>query len=253
MMGGVSVGWRDLTRDSRTHLEWMNLYRRFDVISPWTVGRYHDEKTSDTFLHKYIIPDMEECEKGSIDYLLVVFPGFSFFHHKVKPFKQIPRLGGTFLWHQIYNALTIGNSSMIYIAMFDEVDEGTAIFKVAATQENAPVQATLLTHDVDGDTLPYNWYLRLAGEAATYLHEGIDFPAIITLSPTDVTSDEPTVATLTVATLTFSPTSPPSSPSSQPSVGSNRTPEQPFISGGVSLSTNLVASALLFLSVLSYM
>ena len=84
------------------------------------------------------------------------------------------------MWHQIYNALTIGNSSMIAIAMFDEVNEGTAIFKVAATQEDAPVEATFLTLDADGDTLPNDWYLQMAGEVATYLHGGIDFPAIIT-------------------------------------------------------------------------
>ena len=182
MMGGVPAGWRDLTRDSRTDSEWTNVYRRFDVISPWTVGRYHEE-TADSFLDKYIIPDIQECEKVNIDYLPVVFPGFSAFHHKVKPFNQIPRLGGRFLWHQIYNALTTGNSSMIYIAMFDEVDEGTAIYKVAATQEDAPVEATFLTLDADGDNLPNDWYLRLAGEAATILQDGTDCPAIIPISP----------------------------------------------------------------------
>ena len=181
LMGGVPAGWRDLSGDSKTHLEWMNVYRRFDVISPWTVGRMHEE-TADSFLKQHIVPDMQECESARIDYLPVVFPGFSAFHLVGKPLNEIPRLGGKFLWHQVYNALTAGNS-MIYIAMFDEVDEGTAIFKVAATQEDAPVEAPFLTLDADGDNLPNDWYLRLAGETAKYLHEGIDCPAIIPISP----------------------------------------------------------------------
>jgi hypothetical protein len=181
LVGGIPAGWRDLSRDSKREPEWMSIYRRFDVLSPWTVGRINDRST-DFFLDKYILPDMKECESEDIDYLPVVFPGFSSFHQKGKPFNEIPRMGGNFLWHQFYNAFAAGNS-MVYVAMFDEVDEGTAIFKVAATQDDAPVGAQFLTLDADGQELPSDWYLQVVGEAAKHVHEGIDFPRNIPISP----------------------------------------------------------------------
>ena len=39
-----------------------------------------------------------------------------------------PRYGGQFLWDQMYFCIKSG-AQMLYIAMFDEIDEGTAIFK----------------------------------------------------------------------------------------------------------------------------
>jgi hypothetical protein len=46
---------------------------------------------------------------------------------------------------------------MAYVAMFDEVDEGTAIFKVS---NSPPTQGRFQTYD----GLPSDWYLRLTGE-----------------------------------------------------------------------------------------
>ena len=46
---------------------------------------------------------------------------------------------------------------MAYVAMFDEVDEATAIFKVSNTP---PKQARFQTYE----GLPSDWYLRLTGE-----------------------------------------------------------------------------------------
>jgi hypothetical protein len=53
--------------------------------------------------------------------------------------------------------------------MFDEVDEGTAMFKVAETARAAPVDAPFLNLDADGEAVPKDWYLRLAGEAQRVL------------------------------------------------------------------------------------
>ena len=47
--------------------------------------------------------------------------------------QPIPRRGGRFYWRQVERALQAG-STMLYGAMFDEVDEGTAMFKVAASR-----------------------------------------------------------------------------------------------------------------------
>lgn len=182
LMGGVPAGWRDLSRDSKRHPEWWNVYRRFDVLSPWTVGRMKDERSADYFLENYIIPDMKECEASGIDYLPVVFPGFSAHHLADKPLNEIPRQGGDFMWRQIYNTLGAGNT-MLYIAMFDEMDEGTAIYKVAPTLKEAPVEASFLPLDADGVDLPTDWYLQLTGEAARYVHEDLECPIAIPILP----------------------------------------------------------------------
>ena len=84
------------------------------------------------------------------------------------PFNRIPRRGGRFYWRQVGRALQAGNT-MLYGAMFDEVDEGTAMFKVARSQRDAPVEVPTVTLDVDGEQLPSDWYLRLAREAQNAL------------------------------------------------------------------------------------
>ena len=45
---------------------------------------------------------------------------------------SIPRSKGSFLWSQIVATKRAG-CDMLYVAMFDEVDEGTAIFKCTNT------------------------------------------------------------------------------------------------------------------------
>jgi hypothetical protein len=80
------------------------------------------------------------------------------------PFNPIPRRGGRFFWHQVERALDAG-STMLYGAMFDEVDEGTAMFKLAPTHDAAPAGVPIVTLDVDGEQLPSDWYLQLAREA----------------------------------------------------------------------------------------
>ena len=53
---------------------------------------------------------------------------------------------------------------MAYVAMFDEVDEATAIFKVSNTHPKPG-------HFVTYDGLPTDWYLRLTG-GGTKLNRG---------------------------------------------------------------------------------
>jgi hypothetical protein len=97
-----------------------------------------------------------------------VYPGTAFHNDSGTPFNLIPRRGGNLYWRQVYNAVSIG-VPMIYNAMFDEVDEDTAMYKIAATQADEPVGVELVSMDTDGYKLPSDWYLRLAGAASQML------------------------------------------------------------------------------------
>lgn len=163
VMGGVPTDWR-------TDTEWENVYKAYDIISPWTVGRYNGLVGADEHKRNMIEPDLLKTQILGNEYLPVVFPGFSFKNAKPdKPFNEMPRIGGTFYWRQLYNAIDAG-SKMVYIAMFDEVDEGTAIFKLAATQCDIPATGKFLTldHDIGYQCVPNDWYLRLTGNATEY-------------------------------------------------------------------------------------
>jgi hypothetical protein len=165
LLGGVPARWRTLTRDSKTDPRWAAVYRSFDILSPWSVGRFRDDQGIDRFYAEEVRADMIEARRLHIDYLPVVFPGFSWHNmNPAAPFNRIPRSGGRFYWRQVGRALQAG-TTMLYGAMFDEVDEGTAMFKVAASRRDAPADVPLVTLDQDGEQLPSDWYLRLAREA----------------------------------------------------------------------------------------
>lgn len=73
------------------------------------------------------------------------------------------------MWSQAYRYAADPNIHTIWMAQFDEVDEGTAIFKVAKDQSEVPAEGTWLALDSDGESLPNDWYLRLCGEAQRML------------------------------------------------------------------------------------
>jgi hypothetical protein len=90
----------------------------------------------------------------------VVFPGFSWHNMYGGPSAQIPRLRGQFLWSQFCEAKR-ANAPMVYVAMFDEVDEGTAIFK-CANEVPEGEKSQFVTYE----GLPSDFYLKMVGEGA---------------------------------------------------------------------------------------
>ncbi|MBI4578028.1 MAG: DUF4214 domain-containing protein [Planctomycetes bacterium] len=182
LLGGVPWGWRDLVGDSDTDPGWAPVYRSFDALSPWTVGRYESEAGADDYMRKFLVPDLEECRRHGMGYMPVVFPGFSWHHLLGGPSNQIPRRGGAFYWRQVYNVARLGSGTM-FGAMFDEVDEGTAMFKIAPTRAEQPVEGKFVPLDVDGLSLPSDWYLRLAGEAGRMLRGERPLTERIPISP----------------------------------------------------------------------
>jgi hypothetical protein len=182
VMGGLPTHWRTLTGDAQTNAAWANVFRSFDVISPWSVGRYGNNSGADSFRVNQIVPDLADCTSHGIDYLPVIFPGFSWTNLNSGPFNQIPRNGGSFYWRQAYNAVRSG-CTMVYGAMFDEVDEGTAMYKCAPTAAQLPAQGTFVPLNVDGYNLGSDWYLRLADQAGKMLRGEIPLRSTIPITP----------------------------------------------------------------------
>ena len=83
------------------------------------------------------------------------------------PLDEIPRQKGRFLWKQFGEAKKAG-ATMVYVAMFDEMDEGTAIFK--CTNDPPAGASQFLT--LEG--LPSDHYLWLTGMGAKLVRGEIE-------------------------------------------------------------------------------
>ena len=173
VMLGVPTFWRDLNADCLNEPYLHDLIRMADIVMPWMVQRFTPLLHNDMDRYRdIIISDMKWCKEAKVDYVPCVCPGFSWhnlsrfeFPNDIKPVGSIPRQGGRFYWQQMATAMTAG-AEMIYVAMFDEVNEGTAIFKCS---DNPPVSEIAKFVDMDGR--PSDWYLWLTGEAAKMLRK----------------------------------------------------------------------------------
>jgi hypothetical protein len=162
VMIGIPSFWRDLHRDSLTDKRLHDIIAQADVISPWTVGRYRSPKGAASHAEDTWRPDLRWASKREIDYLPVIFPGFSWQNLQASKgekaeLNDIPRLKGQFLWTQATAAKKIG-ANMLYVAMFDEIDEGTAIFKCS---NNPPIGSSKFA---TYEGLPSDHYLWLTGQ-----------------------------------------------------------------------------------------
>ena len=164
---GVPRSWRTLNSDAVNDTQLHTVIRSADIVHPWTPGRYSNISGIDS--HKsIIIADKAWCDAEDLLYMPVVFPGFSWQNLKksqgtFSSLNSIPRLKGDFLWRQLYNAVDAG-AQTVYVAMFDEMDEGTCIFKV---ENNPPSSA--LTQFTNYEGLPSDYYLWLTGKGGEAL------------------------------------------------------------------------------------
>jgi hypothetical protein len=167
IMLGLPNDWASWT-DERMDL----LKQHATIISPWNVGRYRSPEGARKRFKRYWPGDLSFCEENEKDYLPVVFPGFSWANLQKgsSPLNAIPRLGGRFFWSQVEEVQRYG-MDMAYVAMFDEVDEGTAILKCT----NNPPVGRFCTYE----GLPSDHYLTLTGLAGKMLcGEDVAFPDV---------------------------------------------------------------------------
>jgi hypothetical protein len=172
LVGGCQWYWR-----TEKDAEWAKVFRRFDIISPWNVGNTTTENGKKHAATDYWKDDFAEAKKAGMAYLPVVYPGFAWTNLKGKDAVKntIPRLGGEFFWRQFATAADLG-VEMAYVAMFDEVDEGTAVFKVTNTP---PKEGKFATYE----GLPADWYLRLTGEGSQVIRGEKKAGAMLPIKP----------------------------------------------------------------------
>lgn len=171
VMLGVPTFWRDLNADCLPDPYLHDIIRSVDIVLPWMVQRFTPLLHNDMDRYRdVIVNDIKWCKENRIDYVPCVTPGFSWhnlsqfeFPDDIKPSGSIPRQGGRFYWQQLSTAIRSG-AEMIYVAMFDEVNEGTAIFKCS---DNPPMSEHVQFVNLDGK--PSDHYLWLTGEAARML------------------------------------------------------------------------------------
>ncbi|XP_031627733.1 uncharacterized protein LOC116343669 [Contarinia nasturtii] len=157
VMCGVPHTWR--TNDGISLPAYASVYRSCNMIQPWTVGTYGTIETAKLYATREGA-DLQECRNLGIDYQPVVFPGFAWSNWNGGPRNVIPRNNGTFMWQQFKNIRSL-QCPNVYVAMFDEYDEGTAIAKAAETKQMAPRDQYFLTLDEDRGRLSSDFYLRL--------------------------------------------------------------------------------------------
>lgn len=165
LIGGIDPHWRTLRGECRPEPAWAKVYRMFDAISPWDAGRYRDFGTMDRFRMDVWEGDLAEVKRLGIGYMPTAFPGFSWdnLRRAAPGTSKISRRKGDFYWRQFATFRALGIRS-VFVGMFDEVDEGTAIYKVA---NQIPVGQYFVTYE----GLPSDYYLKLTG-AATRMIRG---------------------------------------------------------------------------------
>jgi len=166
---GVPTYFRDLDIDCLHDPYLHQLIRSADIVLPWMVQRFTPllQAENERYL-AHMQADIAWCHTNKVDYVPCIYPGFSWYNlGKAEfggqpPLGQIPRQKGRFYWAQISAAVKAG-SKMLYVAMFDEMDEGTAIFKCT----NTPPAGGVKLLDYEG--MPIDHYLWLTGKAKEML------------------------------------------------------------------------------------
>ncbi|MEX6689978.1 glycoside hydrolase family 71/99-like protein [Danxiaibacter flavus] len=173
VIGGVPTHWRDQNSDSRGGF--ISVYKAFNMLSPWMVGRMGTIIDEDNFYINVNTPDLAFCKANGIDYQPCVLPG---------DLQAKQRVHGDFMWRQFYNMIRLGVQG-IYISMFDEYNESNQIAKTAATQADVPAGAGFVSLDEDGTACSSDYYLRLTNDGGKMLKGQIPLTATRPTKPVE--------------------------------------------------------------------
>ncbi|SFD99686.1 Ricin-type beta-trefoil lectin domain-like [Chitinophaga sp. CF118] len=172
VIGSVPMNWRTPTPDGFSRSNFTSVYNAFNMLAPWAVAAQVVAS-----YQPWIQGDYDYCEAHGIDYQPIAYPGFSFHNTNASSkLNEIPRNHGDFMWAQVAVMKTVGVKSL-YIAMFDEMNEGTSIFKVAENASQAPADKSYVNLDQDGVAVSSDFYLRLTNDAGRMIKGQIPYQA----------------------------------------------------------------------------
>ncbi|VGO23555.1 hypothetical protein SCARR_05662 [Pontiella sulfatireligans] len=150
LIAGVNDDWQSKTA-------WHGHYQKYDQLLGWmesNLGNLNSQKIQLNSWGMKILPH--------------AWPGFSW--HNLKqltyPSAYTARNGGDFYWDRLYNAVSCG-ADQIFLGMFDEYDEGTAIMPMS---DNHPDPHTAWGHYIDNAGRDPFWWLRLSGTGRDMLN-----------------------------------------------------------------------------------
>ncbi|SDS47351.1 Ricin-type beta-trefoil lectin domain-like [Mucilaginibacter mallensis] len=177
LIGGVDPNWR-----AQGTPEFQAMLMRMNGLQPWSVGRRIKDPATGYAVQNTSLwaGDIAKCKANNV----IFMPVFNSGTHIAGPPPTppagpvVPRRTGNYLWEQFVAASKTGVINSAFVAMFDEINEGTQIMKI---ENNPPTQAPFLTYD--GATSDY--YLRLVGVGAKMLKEVKPISPIIPISPFD--------------------------------------------------------------------
>jgi hypothetical protein len=150
-------------------------YNAGNMIMAWMVGK----RASVNWQNIYTT-DLNYCNAHGLDYQGDMYPGYAFNNTEpgTKPKNEIPRTHGNFMWSQFAGGYQAGIQS-VYVSMFDEMNEGTAVFNLAEDSGGVPAGKYFLTLDADGTHMSSDFYLRLINDGGKMIKKQIAYTATV--------------------------------------------------------------------------
>ncbi len=152
VIGGAPGQWRKLGSAWNEHL------RKYDALLTWQGKRYAE--------------DRKDLGEMGVKFYPHVWPGFSWAHLKVVADQYTPRKGGEYYWSLLTEAVKPGND-WLFVGMFDEYDEGTAIMPMS---DDSPPATQPIGRFITNEGRDPMWWLKLTWYAKEML-EGKRSPA----------------------------------------------------------------------------
>lgn len=196
IMIGVPTRWRSGGGDcisGTEHDKMIALLKKIDIIHPWHTSRFGRNQMGTEF-QSLVVRDIAWCQENGLDYTPTVSPGI---REKILNSNGYERFReeGYYFWDMARAAITAG-TEMLYLGMFDEIDEGTQYHKI---HNNPPFYSNSVSFTDYGDN-PEDHYLWLAGEANRALRDefvmssayrtradATDFASVLNFMDNDVT------------------------------------------------------------------